>query len=383
LIEWGVPERIKTDNGSDFRARFTQYLFNALGIEIEVCPPYSPQKKPHVERGIGTFQHDFCADLPGFIGHNVADRKVIEERRAFAQRLGLDDAGAFKVELTAQQFQARANAWAADDYATRQHSGIGCTPFARAAAFKGVVRRIDDIRAVDVLLAPIAKGDGTRIVTKRGIRIEHRYYLTQLLPETRVFVRMDPADMGRVWLFSEDGAEFLGEAICPDVAGIDPAAAVVEMRIYQKRTLDEMMAPLRREIKKRSQLDIADIFARQAAERAGKLVAFPKPVEGYTTPALEAAKAALGQPTPAPQTQEQRATLAEIEQDLAGVAPIVAHLPETKQQRFRRALQIEERIANNERISTEDAMWLGAYQAGPEYQSMRVLFQDFGEAALR
>ncbi|MBY6244115.1 hypothetical protein K3F48_23505, partial [Methylosinus sp. Sm6] len=110
----------------------------------------------------------------------------------------------------------------------------------------------------------------------------------------------------------------------------------------------------------------------------------PKPAEGYSTPALEAAKAAIEAPAPAPQSEQQRETLAEIERDLSGVAPApVARLPETKQQRFRRALQIEAQIANNERISTEDAMWLGGYQAGPEYRAMRVLYEDFGEAALR
>ncbi|MBY6244098.1 hypothetical protein K3F48_23415, partial [Methylosinus sp. Sm6] len=154
------------------------------------------------------------------------------------------------------------------------------------------------------------------------------------------------------------------------------------------RTLDEITAPLRREIKKRSQLDIADIMARQAAERAGKLVAFPKPAEGYSTPALEAAKAAIEAPAPAPQSEQQRATMAEIENDLAGAAPIapapkIAQLPETKQQRFRRALQIEERIANNERIATEDALWLGGYQTTSEYRATKEMFEEFGEAALR
>ena len=38
-----------------------------------------------------TFQHDCAAILPGFVGHNVADRKMIEERKAFAARLKEDD----------------------------------------------------------------------------------------------------------------------------------------------------------------------------------------------------------------------------------------------------------------------------------------------------
>ena len=64
------------------------------------------------------------------------------------------------------------------------------------------------------------------------------------------------------------------------------------------------------------------------------------------------------------------------------VAPI-AKLPETKQMRFRRALTLEAAIERGETISTEDALWLGGYQAGHEYSAMREFFQDFGEAALR
>jgi hypothetical protein len=253
------------------------------------------------------------------------------------------------------------------------------SPFQKAAEFQGVVRRLDDPAALNVLLAPIAKGDGTRLVTKRGVRIDGRYYLTYELPETKVFVRMDPQDLGRIWLFSEDGLTFLGEAICPEVAGIDPAAAVAEMRAYQKRAIEEVVAPIRKELRKRSQLDIADILARQAAERAGKLVAFPKKTEGYTTPALQAASEAAGTaptPTPALPIPDQSID-AKTE-----VAP-VHQLPETRQQRFRRALECEARLANNERLSNEEAMWFGAYRIGAEYAAMKEMFEDFGEAALK
>ncbi|MEP2707817.1 MAG: DNA-binding protein [Roseibium sp.] len=100
LIDWGVPETIKTDNGSDFTARATVRLLDALGIEQELSSPYSPEQKGTVERVIGTFQRDCAATLPGFIGHSVADRKVIENRKAFSARLGTDDAKLFQVALT-------------------------------------------------------------------------------------------------------------------------------------------------------------------------------------------------------------------------------------------------------------------------------------------
>jgi len=390
ILAWGVPERVKTDNGSDFTAKSTQRLFKALEIEVELSAPFSPEQKGHIERAVGTFQRDLCPLLPGFIGHSVKDRKVIEERRAFSARLGQDDAGAFCVELTSKELQSYCDDWFAGRYAQRPHSGIGgATPFQMAASFAGAVKRIDDVRALDLLLAPAAGGDGIRVVTKKGVRVDGSYYLTPTVdPETRVFVRMDPEDMGHAWLFSADGAEYVGEAICPELAGVDPAAAVAEARAARERHMKEGGDILRADMKQFHSRYFVDVVVRKKALEAGKLVEFPRPSETHTTPALEAARAAIEQPAPAPQTQEQRATLTEIEQDLASVAPMapsprVTQLPETKQQRFRRALELEARIDNNERISTEDAMWLGAYQTGPEYRAMRELYQDFGEAALR
>jgi putative transposase len=378
ILAWGVPERVHTDNGSDFTAKSTQRLFAALGIEVELSRPFQPQEKGHVERAVRTFQHDLAPLIEGFIGHNVGDRKVIEERRAFSQRLGLDDAGAMKPKYTGAELQAICDDWAKGRYANRPHSGLnGVTPFEIAAAFNGVVRRIDDMRALDLLLAPIAGGDGTRTVTKKGVRIDHSYYLAPtIMPETRVFVRMDPEDMGRAWLFSEDGAEFLGEAICPELAGIDPKAAVLEARAQQKRLLQESAAQLRSDMRQIKPRDMVDVIVRKAAKDAGKLVEFPKREESYTTAGLEAAAEAAGtlQAPPALPIQSIDAK--------SEVAP-VHQLPETRQHRYRRARELEARLDNNERVETDDALWLGGYQTTAEYAAMKEMFEEFGEAALR
>ncbi len=119
ITAWGVPERIKTDNGSDFTAKVSERLFAALGIERELSPAFTPEAKAFVERAIGTFQRDLGPLLPGFIGHSVADRKVIEARRAFAARLGQSAADAFAVELTGAELQAYCDAWAENRYQHR------------------------------------------------------------------------------------------------------------------------------------------------------------------------------------------------------------------------------------------------------------------------
>jgi putative transposase len=47
--------------------------------------------------------------------------------------------------------------------------------------------------------------------------------------------------------------------------------------------------------------------------------------------------------------------------------------------RFRRALDLEDRIAAGDQPATEDLLWLGGYQTGPEYRAMRKVHQDFGD----
>lgn len=374
IVEWGVPERIKTDNGSDFVAKSTQRLFANLEIEVETSDPFSPEQKGHIERAIGTFQRDLMPLLPGFIGHSVADRKVIEARKAFSQRLGESDANAFCVELTAQELQTYCDEWVVNRYNQRPHSGLkGMTPFARAASYAGKIRRLENMRALDLLLAPVAGSDGIRTVTKRGVRVDGSYYLTpSIMPETRVLLRMDPSNMGRAWAFSADGAEFLGEAICPDLAGIDPAAAVAEARAVQKAILDEGTADIRSAMRRIKPRDMVDAVVRRAAKDAGKLVEFPKPVETITTPALDAATTALDEPTAA-------VVAVPVNEPVA----TVTRLQETKQMRFRRALALEAELAAERVIPNDDALWLGGYRNSSEYQSMRMVYDDFGEAALR
>lgn len=394
ILAWGVPERIKTDNGSDFTAKASQRLLAALGIEHELCPPFSPEQKGFVERVIGTFQRDLGPLLPGFIGHSVADRKVIEARRAFAQRLGDSAEAAFCVELSATELQAYCDTWAADRYAHRPHAGLdGATPFAAAAAYRGSIRRVEDERALDMLLAPVAGRSGVRTVGKQGVRIDGSLYLApSVMPDTEVVARMDPRDLGRAYLFSLDSATFLGEAICPEILGVDPAEAVARAKGAQKAMIEAGSAAIRREARKIKPRDFANTILGQAAAASGKVVALPRPSISHTTDEMDAALAALA-PPPAPAVLDPRtrALQAEIEADLAA-APDRTALPsnvqpirqgDTPQLRFRRAQELQARIDAGQTIPTADALWLGGYQAGPEHRSFQQLFEDFGEAALR
>ena len=449
ILAWGVPERVKTDNGSDFKAKSTQRLFASLRIETEASTPFSPEQKGHVERAIGTLQRDLMPLLPGFIGHSVKDRKVIEERKAFSARLGESDADAFCVELKAAELQRLCNEWADNRYAHRPHDGLsGATPYATAAGYPGVLKRIDDVRALDLLLAPIAGKDGLRVVGKTGLRIDHSHYIfASAMPGTPVFVRMDPADMGRAFVFQPDGETYLGEAVCPELAGVDPAEAVARARAEQKKLLETGAKELRADMRKIRPRDVAEAVLGRAEEKAAKILAFPRGHETYATPALDAAGEALRLPPPAPalpSPDDVRATMAafeelhdanvaKVERELAGAqaasgADVVAlraratapqrmalfreldaldrtggvlssadmswHAsfrrdPEfigamtTPSERYRHVQFLLAIRATNEALFPYEDRWLDHYRAGGEYETTAGLVADFGEAALR
>ena len=389
ILAWGVPERVKTDNGSDFKAKATQRLFASLQIETEASTPFSPEQKGHVERSIGTLQRDLMPLLPGFIGHSVKDRKVIEERRAFSARLGESDAEAFCVELKAAELQRYCNEWAENRYAHRPHEGLaGATPFAVAAAYPGTVKRIDDVRALDLLLAPIAGKDGLRVVGKTGLRIDHSHYIfAGAMPGAPVFVRMDPADMGRAFVFEPDGETYLGEAVCPELAGVDPAQAVARARAEQKKLLEEGAKTLRADMRKIRPRDVAEMVLGRAAEKAAKVVAFPRGHETYATPALDAAGEALrllppapGLPSPddaralmAQYERQHDANVEQIERELAGAqadggADVVAlRARATPQQRMALFRELDALDRGGVVLSPSDMSWHAAFRRAPEF----------------
>jgi len=393
ILSWGVPERIKTDNGSDFTAHATQRLLSALGIEIELSPPYSPRSKPLVERVIGTFQRDFAATIPGFIGHNVGQRSVIEKRKAFSQRLGLDDAHLFDADMTEAEAAAYADEWAAAIYAHSAHDGIGgMTPFQKAAGYAGQVRRISNPQALDILLAPVVGGDGMRTVTKTGIRVGgEAYYIGTVQVGRQVFCRMDPADLGRLFVFEADGETFLGVAECPALLGLDPVATAMRVKAEQQALLEGQLKPIRAAMRKIGPRAVADAQLNVARARADNLVAFPRPSAEHSTPALDAA---AGAAAPVEAAALSPAAQAEHEQL---VALFAAHEPErsnqpaagnirplrageTPQQRFRRAMELAERLAAGETLDAADLLWLGGYRTGPEFKAMSQMHDDFGDA---
>ncbi|MEP2705203.1 MAG: Mu transposase C-terminal domain-containing protein [Roseibium sp.] len=373
-----MPEIIKTDNGSDFTAKATVRLLDALGIEQELSTPYSPEQKGTVERVIGTFQRDCAATLPGFIGHSVADRKVIEARKAFSRRLGTDDAKLFNIDLSAQDLQQEADRWADEQYAHTAHEGLKRkTPFEVAAAWAGPIRAIQDPSVLDILLAPVAGQNGIRRITNQGVRIDSEFYYTgDVMPGQDVLVRHNPDDLGRVWLFEPDGDTYLGEALNPYLAGLDPAETIQKVRAKQKALEDEALADIRKAKRKITPRTVADA-QRAAYQHNADVLSFPKPSERHETAKMAAADAAKAKRAPKPLSEAEQQMMDQLlTEPLQATNTIALNTLDTPEKRFARARQLEARISGGTRISEREALWLADYQSDPEYRARMMMIED-------
>ncbi len=298
ILEWGVPEAVRTDEGKDYTSRHVLGALADLEIEHLRCPPYSSERKPHIERFLGTIARELFPGLPGFTGHDVAQAQALRARnrkRACGATRGKDAAEVFGAALTAEELQARCDIWCEAVYGRRPHGGLGgASPFERVTSWQGPVRRIHDERA---LLAEPA-GSGGRVVCKKGIRLDSVFYIAGPLGSLvgeRVKLRRDPADADRIHVYREDGS-FVCVAENPARTGADQAAIAGAMtadcrehrKTARKRAHD---------LAQRTDPDgAADRALANAAAQAAGVVAFPKPGQAHKTPALAqaglAAKAA-------------------------------------------------------------------------------------------
>ena len=316
LLEFGVPAVVRTDQGSDYTSQHIRRILMDLDVVHDVLAPYRPDQKPFVERFIHTLNHRLIAKLPGFSGHNVADRQALRARKSFSARRGEDVREAFNCDLTAEQLQARIDAWCTHVYERRPHNGLaGMSPFAKAASWTGERRQITDERALDVLLAEPVDGKPTRIVSKRdGIRADSGSYIAAELGRIvgeEVHVRRDPADYGRVFVFVRDENDpkrwrFYCLAEDPVRTGIDrqEVARKAKELARQQDSADRQWARDRKRDRK-PEAAIDDVLD-AATRAAGNIVSLPFGAETHTTPELEAAAAAadardaMGEPEEAP-----------------------------------------------------------------------------------
>lgn len=180
--------------------------------------------------------------------------------------------------------------------------------------------------------------------------------------------------------FSIDDENYIGEAICAEIAGIDPAAFVQAQRELQT----EILAEKTREIEKvRRGLRKGPALIDRAREvwlrDQPNVVALPKPETEYRTASIEAVLdiSDAKEARPAELTGRAAEMHEQLKAEMAVPVATVTQL-DTPRTRFRRALDLEARIAVGEQLDTADALWLGGYQQSPEYAGQKMVHEDLG-----
>jgi len=203
IVDWGIPVNIIRDNGKDYMSKRIDVALDALQVVTPPIPKFSPEKKPHVERFFGTMARSLLEGLSGFIGHNVADRKKIESRRTFAARF-MKKGNTVSCGYMPDELAEIINNWIKYKYNHRIHTTIGMSPEQKTATSTAPVRKINDVRALDLLLSDV----GEATVSKKGIRHKNGHFMAIEVMDyvgERVMVRRDTKNAGGLYVFSLDG----------------------------------------------------------------------------------------------------------------------------------------------------------------------------------
>jgi hypothetical protein len=394
LLEWGVPDVLKSDNGQDYVALYLVAIYAALEIDHQRCRPFSPEEKPHVERVLQTMSHGIVELLPGYIGHNVPERKAIEARKSFASKL-MSKGETVEVSLSSVELQKMLDRWTDAMYMQDPHSGLdGKTPAQVVQAWNQPTRKISDPHALDALLIPAVGRGGFRIIGKEGIKLvygaaELEYWAEEFAGRSgeRVRVCPDLADLGHALIYLESG-EFLCWATDPSWYGISRAEAGNHLRNKQRKIMTEGVKELKKLAKEQRTRGISEEILvhreRELAERTANVVEMPKRSVEHTTPALEQAAIAAdvrknGRPLPAPRVSPEVEAMkakmrAEEEKDKAhNVRSIQVASGKVH---YARMMALQDKLDCGVDISTEEYDILRRYKMTNEYKAYKGMEEE-------
>lgn len=292
MIEQGVPETIIKDHGKDYDSKHIEAVCASFDIGTPWIPIRAPEYKPHIERFFGTLATGLWENLPGYIGHNVAQRQAIRNReraRAEFVKLFMTPGAVVKIDMTRDELQAAVDKWIRFDYAQRPHKGLdGRRPAEMPGLSESQVERAPDERVLDILLAPAE----SRTVQKKGIEYGTGWYRSLdmgLHVGTRVLVRPDLTDASRIFVFNLK-FDFLFTAIDKNLDGLTPIQIATARKQQQKAVKNSVKAlgELKTAISKNSMLNRLEKL-----EQNGRNIAPLIRTEEIDNPAVQGAMRAI------------------------------------------------------------------------------------------
>lgn len=339
-------------------------LFVALGCQVMWATPYSGQSKP-IERAF----RDLCdavAKDPRFDGAWTGNRPEAKP----------EDYGSRAIEL--ETFLAvLAEGIAEHNTRTGRRSEVAmgrsfAAVFDEAYANSPIRKATEAQRRLWLLGAEGIRADArTGAIAFQG-NIYHEPWLIEAAGR-RVIVRFDPADLwAGIHVYSAEN-EYLGHARCQQKVGFrDSAEARQLARARRAAQTAERKA--------------MEAQRRFTAAELGALLDAAAPEAPRGTVEAKVVRPAFGTGRrPAPERDEAFEAEAEavgkvLVADLAARRGAAQAPEEDELVRFRRALDLERRIASGEAVTADQQRWLGVYQREPEYQGQRLLWEEYGEA---
>jgi hypothetical protein len=378
VIVWGLPQAVRTDNGKDYVSEHFETVLNGLDIGHELCLPFASEEKGTIERAMRTMSHGILDLLPGFIGHNVAERKQIEARKSFAERI-MKTGDVIEVALSAAELQEKLDTWSEHLYGKDPHGGLdGKSPWQVANAWAQPIRRIENVRALDALLAPV---DGMRTITKKGLRLDHfEYFAEELFAHVgeQAQLKLDEHDIGRVFVYLH-GA-FLCVAECPELLGISRGDKASATKHAHKKLQREQAAELK-EFGDHIKRSIPDAVLQMRIDQSENVTELPKRSVDYTTPALEeagrAAQARLGNQAVDRDDEADQAARETARKVLQLQTTLTAHQEILRRDDLREMYahwqSISSRIASEQHVTDEERGWFHSYQGTSQFRAAKMM----------
>lgn len=280
ILTLGIPENVVIDNGRDYTSNHFESICRNLEIEQHITPPFSGDKKPHIERFFRTLSRGLFEGLPGYIGANVAEKMAIkskvsfedkiksierwkqerlnksdEEKKAFEELFSIKKANIgidISTTLSRDELQGWIDNWIKNHYEQNLHKGLSCKPIEKWNESTIPVKGIGDIRMLDILLGESIE----KKVHKKGIVDDKcEYWGAELENYMGKKVRvMRTDDLGKVIVYDAEDMRFICEAFDYSRLGIKREIAAAAQKRQRK-----LFRQIARGIKEAESLGLADM----------------------------------------------------------------------------------------------------------------------------
>jgi putative transposase len=238
---WGVMQVVHADNGKEFHSRMLKTACENYDIELQWRPVARPHYGGHIERLLGTFNHDMHT-LPGTTFSNPAERGAYNAEKQAA--------------LTLSEFERWLTIYIIEVYHQRLHRELGTTPMTRyeegifgtaERLGRGLPDRLLDEARLRLDLMPYEE----RTVQPYGLALnEVQYYHDVLKPwinaidpndttgkrKRKFIVRRDPRDISVVYFYDPDLKQYF---TIPYRNTAHPPISVWELREVRRRLKEE------------------------------------------------------------------------------------------------------------------------------------------------